>query len=441
MEAMSRVLVVDQERRPLMPCTPARARLLLRQGKAAVLRRFPFVLILREARPEAVVQPLRLKIDPGSKVTGLAVIDDGTGEVVWAAEVMHRGDEVHRELQKRATVRRGRRQRHTWYRKPRWRNRRRPKGWIAPSLLCRVQNVETWVRRLARWSPIGSLSYEAVRFDTQALENPEIQGTQYQFGTLAGLEVKEYLLVKWQHKCSYCQKTGIPLQVEHIVPKIRGGSDRVTNLTLACEPCNLKKGTRTAKEFGFPQIQAQARLPLKDAAAVNSTRRVLHEHLLLLSLPIEASSGGRTRWNRTTRGIPKTHWLDAAAIGPSTPARLLYRHVRPYLIEANRRQDRQLCLIDDLGFPRSTPKKRSPKHHFQTGDIVRAVVPPHLKNAGVHVGRMAAKASGAFTITTTHGKVTDIGYRYCQLLQRADGYTYMLGRKEQAVSSPSFERR
>ena len=437
-DMMSRVLVVDQERRPLMPCTPARARLLLKQGKAAVLRRFPFVLILREARPEAVVQPLRLKIDPGSKVTGLAVVNDASGEVMWAAEVMHRGEEVHRDLQKRAAVRRGRRSRHTWYRPARWRNRRRPPGWIPPSLLCRVQNVETWTRRLSRWSPIGTLAYEAVRFDTQALEHPEIRGTEYQCGTLAGFELKEYLLIKWGHKCSYCQKTDRPLQVEHIIPKIRGGSNRVTNLALACETCNLKKGNKTAEEFGFPDIQAQARIPRKDAAAVNSSRRVLYQRLLQMDLPIEASTGGRTKWNRSTRGIPKTHWLDAANIGPSTPARLLYQHVCPYLIEANRRQDRQLCLVNALGFPRSKPKKRSTKHAFRTGDIVRAVVPPHLSNPGVHVGRMAAKANGAFTITTTHGKVSDIGYKYCTLIQREDGYAYAIGRKEKAASSPSL---
>jgi len=387
---MSRVLIVDQQRRPLMPCTPARARLLLKQGKAAVLRRFPFILILREARPEAVVQPLRLKIDPGSKVTGLAVLNDASGQVVWAAEVTHRGEEVHKALQKRAAVRRGRRYRHTWYRPARYLNRRRPKGWIPPSLRSRVQNVETWTHRLIRWAPIGGLSYEAVRFDTQALQNPEIEGEEYQHGTLAGLEIKEYLLLKWSHRCSYCQKTDLPLQVEHILPKIRGGSNRVSNLTLACEKCNLKKGKQTAEEFGFPHIQAQAKAPLKDAASVNSTRRLLHERLLQTGLPIEASSGGCTKWNRRQRGIPKKHWLDA------------------------------------LGFPRSRPKKRSTKHPFRTGDIVRAVVPAHLNNPGVHVGRMAAKANGAFTITTKQGKVTDIGYRYCTRLQHADGYAYLI---------------
>src|SRR5204863_3802865 len=161
----------------------------------------------------------------------------------------HRGGQVHKDLQKRAGVRRGRRQRYTWYRPARYLNRRRPKGWIPPSLESRVHNVETWTQRLILWAPVGSLSYEAVRFDTQALQNPEIEGVAYQHGTLAGLEVKEYLLLKWGYQCVYCQKTGIPLEMEHIVPKSRGGSNRITNLTLACEACNQRKSNQTAQEF------------------------------------------------------------------------------------------------------------------------------------------------------------------------------------------------
>ncbi len=428
---MSRVLVLDQQKRPLMPCTPARARLLLKQKKAAVLRRYPFTLILRDVRPDAIVQPLRLKIDPGSRTSGLAVTSDTSGEVVWAAELTHRGDQVHTAIQKRAAVRRGRRQRHTRYRKPRFLNRRRPQGWLPPSLISRMQNVETWVQRLIRWCPIGALAYEAVRFDTQALQNPEIEGTAYQHGTLAGYELKEYLLLKWGHQCAYCKQTGMPLQVEHIVPKSRGGSHRTTNLTLACEHCNQQKGNRTAQEFGCSHIQAQAQHPLKDAAAVTNTRWALYERLKTIGLPIETGTGGRTKWNRTQRGLPKTHWLDAANVGPSTPQRLLWQHVRPLLIRAMGHQNRQMCRMDERGFPRTSAKKKSTKHGFQTGDIVRAVVPGHLKNKGVHVGRMASKASGAFTITTKKGTVTDIGYRYCTRLQRNDGYGYLIGRKEE----------
>ncbi len=435
---MSRVLVLDQQRRPLMPCTPARARLLLKQKKAAVWRHYPFTLILRVARPDAIVQPLRLKIDPGSKTSGLALVNDMTGELVWAAELTHRGEQVHKALQKRASVRRGRRQRHTRYRKPRFLNRRRPKGWLPPSLISRVLNVETWVARLMRWCPIGELSYEVARFDTQALQNPEIAGTAYQHGTLAGYELKEYLLLKWGHRCAYCKQTGVPLQVEHLVPKTRGGSNRVSNLTLACEQCNQKKGNRTAQEFGFPHLQAQAGLPFKDAAVLNSTRWALYERLKSSGLPIETSMGGRTKWNRKKRDIPKAHWLDAASIGQSTPPKVLWQHTHPLLIRAMGQQSRRMCRVDRRGFPRTRAKRKSTKHAFQTGDIVRAVVPARLKNPGVHVGRMASKASGSFTIATKRGTVTDIGYRYCTHLQRNDGYGYLIARKGGARLPPGL---
>src|SRR5258708_20927945 len=99
---MSRILVVDAERRPLMPTTRARARILVKSHKAAILRRFPLVIILKEARPAAVVEPLRVKLDPGSKTSGVAVVNDRAGEVVWAAELTHRSQEIHQALMKRA---------------------------------------------------------------------------------------------------------------------------------------------------------------------------------------------------------------------------------------------------------------------------------------------------------------------------------------------------
>src|SRR5712691_10139124 len=152
---MSRILVIDAKRRPLMPCTPARARQLLKSHKAAILRRFPLVLILKDARPEAVVQPLRVKLDPGSKTSGIAVVNDTTGEVVWAAELTHRSQQIHVALTKRRALRRSRRQRKTRYRPARFANRRRPRGWLAPSLMSRVFHLRSWVKRLQRWCPVA----------------------------------------------------------------------------------------------------------------------------------------------------------------------------------------------------------------------------------------------------------------------------------------------
>ena len=448
---MQHVFVVDAIRRPLMPCRPARARQLLSQHQAAVLRRFPFTIVLTTARPEAVVDPLRLKIDPGSRTTGLALVrekmkestttalppartDAGSnrteGEVVWAGELTHRSEEIHHALTKRCAVRRSRRQRHTRYRPARFANRTRPAGWLAPSLESRVHQVVTWVKRLARWCPVSAISLEAVRFDTQLLQNPTIAGVEYQQGALAGTEVREYLLLKWSYRCAYCHTAATSTnrwEIDHIVPRSRGGSDRPSNLALSCHACNSAKGDRTAEEFGHLDVQAQAKAPLKDAAAVNSTRRALQQRLLALGLPVETASGGRTKWNRMQRGLPKTHWVDALCVGSSTPERIHgWRDVVPLAITAQRWQRRQMCLMQGSGFPRTKAKGASRAYGFKTGDMVKAVVPSG-KPRGTHVGKVAIKASGMFTITTRQRAVPDVPYRYCQRVQRADGYAYQEG--------------
>ncbi len=212
---MSLVLVLDQQRKPLDPVHPGRARFLLSAGHAAVYRRYPFVIILKDAKPDTQPTPLRVKIDPGSQTTGIAVVNDTSGEVAWAAEVTHRGHQVKEHLDDRRTHRRSRRSRHTRYRPARYDNRARPKGWLSPSLISRIQNVVTWVERLRRYAPIGAISYELVRFDTQLIEHPDISGIEYQWGTLAGCEAREYLLLKWNYQCAYCGKSATRWEVDH----------------------------------------------------------------------------------------------------------------------------------------------------------------------------------------------------------------------------------
>src|SRR6266568_1881137 len=142
------VFLVDTNRQPLSPVHPGRARILLKAGKAAVLKRYPFTLILKAAIEQPQVQPLRIKLDPGSRTTGIAIVDDQSGQVLFAAELTHRGQDIKKALDDRRAVRRSRRRRHTRYRQPKFDNRRRPKGWLAPSLMSRVDNIETWVNRL-----------------------------------------------------------------------------------------------------------------------------------------------------------------------------------------------------------------------------------------------------------------------------------------------------
>src|SRR5205085_3223733 len=126
---------------------------------------------------------------------------------------------------------------------------------------------------------------------------------------------------KWGRACAYCQKRAVPLQVEHIVPRAKGGTNRIANLCLACEKCNRAKGTQDVKDFLkkkpelLKKILAQAKAPLKDAAAVNATRWALVKALQETGLPVETASGGKTKYNRTRLGIPKTHALDALCVG------------------------------------------------------------------------------------------------------------------------------
>ncbi|MEO0596436.1 MAG: RNA-guided endonuclease IscB, partial [Chloroflexota bacterium] len=265
---MKYVFVVDKNKEPLMPCHPARARELLKKGKAAVFRHYPFTIILLE-REGGDTQETQVKVDPGSKTSGLAIVANFKRGLrcIWAGELTHRGQQIRDNLLKRRQLRRGRRSRKTRYRQPRFENRRRPKGWLAPSLKSRVDNVLTWVQRLMRFVPVTHLAQELVRFDTQAMQNPEISGVAYQQGALMGYEVREYLLEKWGRTCAYCGIKDVPLEIEHIIPKSREGSNRVNNLTLACHACNQDKGNQTASEYGFPEIQAQAKKPLRDASA------------------------------------------------------------------------------------------------------------------------------------------------------------------------------
>ena len=180
-------------------------------------------------------------------------------------------------------------------------------------------------------------------------------------------------------------------------------------------------------EKRLARILAQAKAPLKDATAINATRWELFRRLQATGLPLETGSGGRTKYNRVSRGLSKTHWVDAACIGASTPERLHTAQVFPLLIEAEGRGRRKMCNTNDLGFPTGHRRRRKRYFGYQTGDLVRAVVPARLKCAGTHVGRVTVKAAGTFTIATSHGKVTDVPHRYCRPLHRSDGYAYQPG--------------
>ncbi len=426
---MQRVFVLDQLRTPLMPCHPARARELLRKRKAKVYRLMPFTIILID-RVGGDTQAIEGKFDPGSKATGVALVGDFKRgkRVIFAANLSHRGQAVRDALLSRRSLRRSRRSRKTRYRAPRFLNRTRPKGWLPPSLMSRVDNVKCWTKKLLAFTPITAIAVETVRFDTQKILNPEISGVEYQQGELLGYEIREYLLEKWQRKCAYCDAANVALQIEHIKAKSRGGSNRVSNLTLACHPCNQSKGNLSIAQFvkdkkRLDKINRFTLAPLKDAAAVNASRYAIGDALKVFSLPLSFWSGGRTKMNRVKQGYDKDHWIDAACVGESGSSVYIHRSLKPLLIKAEGRGSRQMCLSDRYGFPRTQAKGHKRVYGFQTGDIVYARVTKG-KKIGSYFGRIAVRSSGSFNIKVEGKTLQGIHYKACRIVQRTDGYSY-----------------
>lgn len=166
---------------------------------------------------------------------------------------------------------------------------------------------------------------------------------------------------------------------------------------------------------------AQAKSPLKDAAAVNTTRWVLFNALQTTNLFVSTGSGGKTKFNRTRLNLPKTHWLDAACVGDTPGLQVLITH--PLLIKATGHGTRQVCRTDKFGFPsRYVPRFKFVKS-FQTGDIVKAVVTKGKKQ-GVYVGRVAVRSTGSFNISTANGLVQGVSHKYCTPIHLKDGYNY-----------------
>jgi len=419
-----RVFVLYSDKTPAMPCFRGRAWQLLKNKRAAVYRTVPFTIILKD-RTHGDAQPVTLKFDPGSKQTGIAMTTNDT--VIFAANLEHRGQQIKQSLDSRRAQRHNRRARKTRYRAARFNNRKKPDGWLPPSLTSRVDNVKSWANKLIQLAPVTSIEVETVRFDMQKIQNPEISGVEYQQGELLGYEIREYLLEKWNRKCAYCDKKHIPLEIEHVVPKAKGGSNRVSNLTLACHRCNQKKGQSDIETFvtnarRLNKILVHLKKPLHDAAAVNATRYAIGRVLKATNLPTTFWSGGRTKMNRIAQGYKKDHWIDAACVGESGATLTIPTRASALLIKAIGRGNRQMCLSNKYGFPRTRAKSVKRVDGFQTGDLVR-LIQPKGKYQGTHIGTVAVRANKTFDLKN-NGNAISANAKNFTLIQRTNGYAF-----------------
>jgi hypothetical protein len=350
-------------------------------------------------------------------------------------ELKHRGFEIKESLVKRALWRKSRRSRQVRYRPKRF-NRKKPDGWLPPSLRHRLETTRTWIKRFLALCPITTIEIEQAKFDLQKLENPEIEGCQYQQGTLFGYEVREYLLQKWGRSCAYCQASNVALQVEHIKAKANGGTNRVGNLTLACSECNQAKGTQDIRDFLadkpelLGKILDQAPKPLASATAVNATRFAVVKMALELCDNVKCWTGGRTKFNRINQGFGKSHSVDASCIGESgSKINLLVS--QPLIVESKGHGTRQAVRCNRYGFPtlgkNGQPiKPKSRYTHAASGDIVKFFLDKDRKNtiAGIYTARVKTPTPKGFEVKIKGVRVSQNRKFLIRFVHRNDGYAY-----------------
>ena len=342
----------------------------------------------------------------------------------YSAEVIAR-DDISRNLSDRHMYRRNRRSRKTRYRKPRFKNRKnKKKGWLAPSLQQKIAVQLNEIDHLHRYFPIETIIVEVVEFDIQKIKNPDISGIEYQQGTLQGYNIRNYLLEKHRRKCFYCGKTVSDFEIEHMLPKARGGSNRIDNLTLSCHDCNEKKGTLTAEEFiqqTLPAKKATTKLKqlpnekrlFKYMAHMNATRWTLYNTIKERYPNVEMTYGYITKYNRIQAGLPKAHHIDAKCItGFATVPSMEQTVVKVKM----RRHNRQLHRATfSKGHVRKAASLPTVIFGFQLYDLVL------FNNHRYYIkGR---RSSGSFVLVSVEGlKNEERNYKKLTLLAHTNAY-------------------
>lgn len=414
-----------------MPCSPAKARHLLKAGKAVVRRRTPFTIQLRIATGETK-QNVTLSVAAGAKHVGLSVTTEK--EEVFASEVELRQD-ITELLAARLSLRRVRRHRKTRCCAPRFNNRARSKnkGWLAPAVENRIQAHISRIEAVCRVLPITKIVIETASFDIQKIKNPEVEGTDYQQGDQLGFwNVREYVLFRDGHVCQHCRgrsKDQI-LNVHHLESR-KTGVDAPNNLITLCETCHkayhagrIKLKVKRAQSFRAETFMGIMRWILLD--------RVRKAHS---GLPVENTYGYLTKNTRITLGLPKTHCVDAYCIAGNLKAvrrgvYLYQRQVRKHNRQIHKCTVLSKTLKDGtkIGYRKLNQTPHLVKN-FRLFDKVR-----YLGQTGFIFGR---RSSGYFDVRRLDGvKLSSgISYRKLTLLENRSTYLTEL-RNEDGASSP-----
>ena len=333
------VYIKDIDGRPLMPTKRhGKVRWLLKENKAVVINLCPFTIQLTYKSTDHK-QPVTLGIDAGAKHIGFSATTEK--EELFACETTLRTDIVDL-LSTRLQNRRTRRSR-LRYRKPRFNNRgsSKKKGWVAPSVKQRIDSHLNEVNEIHKILPITKIVIEAAQFDTHKMKNPNISGIDYQNGEQLGFwNVREYVLFRDGHKCSYCKgkSKDLILNIHHIESRKTGG-DSPSNLITLCETCH--------KEYHKGNIDLKVRRgkSLCGAAIMGIMKWRLYDELKSRYSNVSMTFGYITKYNRIKYGIEKSHTSDAFVISKNFNAKRIEYQYLKRLVRRHNRQIHKMKIL------------------------------------------------------------------------------------------------
>lgn len=404
-----------------MPCSPRKARVLLKEGKAKVIKREPFTIQLLYGS-SGYKQKVNLGVDAGSKHIGLSATT--TKKELFAGEVKLRTNIVDL-LSSRRELRASRRNRTTRYRKSRFLNRvhSKHKGWLAPSVENKIYCHLKIIEKLHKILPIYKIIVETASFDIQKIKNPTIQGKEYQQGEQLGFwNVREYVLFRDEHKCQCCKgkSKDIILNVHHIESRKTGGNAS-NNLITLCETCHKGYHKGTVK---LPKSIKRG-MSFRDATFMGIMRWSFYNKLKELYPNVSMTYGYITKNTRIEAGLPKEHYIDARCISGNAYAKPLGIY---YFIQKVRRNNRQIHKTKIL--------KGNRRKNNQAPFIVKGfrLFDRVSYQKGLYY-IFSRRSSGFFDIRTLDGEKVNKGSINCKYLQLINFRKTWLIERRSVVSS------
>lgn len=417
------VYVINQHGKPLMPCSARKARVLLKTGKAKVIRREPFTIQLKFGS-SGYKQPITLGVDAGAKHIGLSA--STIKREVYSAEIVLRTD-ITDLLSTRRELRSARRNRKTRYRQPRFLNRvkAKKKGWLAPSILNRINAHLKVVDDVCKILPVTKIVVETASFDIQKLKNPEISGVEYQQGEQLNFwNVREYVLFRDNHTCQHCHgksKDNV-LNVHHLESRKVGG-DAPNNLITLCETCHkaYHAGKIKLKQKRGQSFKAEAFMGIMRWAFFNKLKEIY-------PFEVKNTYGYITKNTRIRAGLPKEHYIDAFCIAGNMQAERLNYYWYQKQVRKHNRQIHKLTI--NKGGTRKRNQSPFEVFGFRLFDKVLC--------KGEVGFIFARRLSGSFDIRKLDGTKISAGISYKKLVLISKRKTYLIERRSVA-STPQLK--